>query len=288
MSFNINCPHCKRALNVTEPAFGKTVPCPGCKQPIKVPHPAAVPSSPPNQRAATQAGGAESRSQDPFHALLDACAATWAGGTESHGAQAPPPAQLPPSMPSMPDGATPDGPRGLFILNPVPPRHLPTAGHQMPMALQPRQCDAAWRVARQYAEPARPRSAKEVVVPIRSSQGDAIELPRLLRFWIQALFDSLDRATRLVVGRLPVGPWTDDPGGNVRPRVAAESGNSGPAYPGRSEDKEKASRRPDSSKEMPDVTETPKGEFPRENVRPAPELLQSASRKSIGATSIPR
>ena len=40
MSFKISCPHCAKALNVTEPAFGKTVPCPGCNQPIKVPIPA--------------------------------------------------------------------------------------------------------------------------------------------------------------------------------------------------------------------------------------------------------
>ena len=40
MSFKINCPHCAKTLNVTEPAFGKTVSCPGCKQAITVPHPA--------------------------------------------------------------------------------------------------------------------------------------------------------------------------------------------------------------------------------------------------------
>jgi len=37
MPVKMECPHCKRALNVTEVAFGKTAPCPGCKQPITVP-----------------------------------------------------------------------------------------------------------------------------------------------------------------------------------------------------------------------------------------------------------
>ena len=30
-------PHCKRTLNVSERAFGKTVPCPGCGQPVTAP-----------------------------------------------------------------------------------------------------------------------------------------------------------------------------------------------------------------------------------------------------------
>ena len=80
MSFKINCPHCKRALNVTEPAFGKTVPCPGCKQPIKVPHPAAAPATAPAQRATP-----------------------WSGGADNLAAESTP-AQLPPSMPPTPDG----------------------------------------------------------------------------------------------------------------------------------------------------------------------------------------
>jgi len=44
MSFKMNCPHCNRTLNVTEKAFGKTVPCPnpGCNGLIQ------VPSSPPH------------------------------------------------------------------------------------------------------------------------------------------------------------------------------------------------------------------------------------------------
>jgi hypothetical protein len=40
MAFTIECPHCHRTLNVTEKAFGRTLPCPGCNQPIKVPQPA--------------------------------------------------------------------------------------------------------------------------------------------------------------------------------------------------------------------------------------------------------
>jgi hypothetical protein len=37
MAFQMNCPHCAKQLNVTEKAFGKTVPCPGCNWPIDVP-----------------------------------------------------------------------------------------------------------------------------------------------------------------------------------------------------------------------------------------------------------
>ena len=39
MSFKMECPRCMKTLNVTEKAFGKTVPCPNCNQPIKVPQP---------------------------------------------------------------------------------------------------------------------------------------------------------------------------------------------------------------------------------------------------------
>jgi len=39
MSFKMECPRCMKTLNVTEKAFGKTVPCPGCNQPITVPQP---------------------------------------------------------------------------------------------------------------------------------------------------------------------------------------------------------------------------------------------------------
>ena len=37
MSFKMNCPHCAKPLNVTEKAFGKTVPCPNCNGPLIVP-----------------------------------------------------------------------------------------------------------------------------------------------------------------------------------------------------------------------------------------------------------
>ena len=50
MSFKIDCPHCKRTLNVTEKAFGKTVPCPFCSQPL------AVPQAPRPQRAVPPVG----------------------------------------------------------------------------------------------------------------------------------------------------------------------------------------------------------------------------------------
>jgi hypothetical protein len=40
MAFKMECPHCKKALNVTEVAFGKTVPCPACNGHISVPQPA--------------------------------------------------------------------------------------------------------------------------------------------------------------------------------------------------------------------------------------------------------
>ena len=80
VSLKMNCPRCKRALNVTEPAFGKTVPCPGCKQPIKVPHPAAVSATAPAQRASPRSGG-----------------------TDNLAAESTPP-QLPPPMPPPPDG----------------------------------------------------------------------------------------------------------------------------------------------------------------------------------------
>jgi len=45
MFFKMDCPHCKRSLNVTEKAFGKTVACPGCNQPINVPDLAAMMSA---------------------------------------------------------------------------------------------------------------------------------------------------------------------------------------------------------------------------------------------------
>jgi hypothetical protein len=37
MAFKMDCPYCRKILNVTEKAFGKTLPCPGCNQSIAVP-----------------------------------------------------------------------------------------------------------------------------------------------------------------------------------------------------------------------------------------------------------
>jgi hypothetical protein len=37
MSYQVNCPHCKIPLNVSEKAFGRTVPCPACGQSMMVP-----------------------------------------------------------------------------------------------------------------------------------------------------------------------------------------------------------------------------------------------------------
>jgi hypothetical protein len=51
MAFKMDCPHCRKTLNITEKAFGKTVPCPGCKQPI------AVPVSQPQTIGAAQTDG---------------------------------------------------------------------------------------------------------------------------------------------------------------------------------------------------------------------------------------
>jgi hypothetical protein len=39
MPFKIDCPHCNRVLNVTEKAYGKTLPCSGCNQPVAIPQP---------------------------------------------------------------------------------------------------------------------------------------------------------------------------------------------------------------------------------------------------------
>lgn len=51
MAFKMDCPHCRKTLNVTEKAFGKTVPCPGCNQPI------AVPQQEPTQASAARPAG---------------------------------------------------------------------------------------------------------------------------------------------------------------------------------------------------------------------------------------
>jgi hypothetical protein len=65
MPIKISCPHCTRALNVTEPAFGKTVPCPACNQPIKVPYP-VQPSGQTNQVAAPILQSEAAQNGDPM------------------------------------------------------------------------------------------------------------------------------------------------------------------------------------------------------------------------------
>ena len=65
MAFKLDCPHCKRKLNVTEKAFGKTVPCPGCNRPIKVPNPTAVPLPAPVERSAPWVDSAQGGQTTP-------------------------------------------------------------------------------------------------------------------------------------------------------------------------------------------------------------------------------
>ena len=48
MAVKISCSHCKRVLNVSDKAFGRTVPCPVCKQPITVPNKPAAPAAEPS------------------------------------------------------------------------------------------------------------------------------------------------------------------------------------------------------------------------------------------------
>lgn len=56
MTFKMNCPFCGRALNVTEKAFGKTVPCPGCNQMISVSYPTQPPPASPTMPPSDPAG----------------------------------------------------------------------------------------------------------------------------------------------------------------------------------------------------------------------------------------
>jgi len=82
MTFKMDCPHCMRKLNVTEKAFGKTVPCPGCNQPVKVPQSAAMPPS----------------------ARPVECSAPRVGSTQDGRTARTSPVQLPPGMPPVPKG----------------------------------------------------------------------------------------------------------------------------------------------------------------------------------------
>jgi hypothetical protein len=88
MTFEMDCPHCQRKLNVSEKAFGKTVSCPGCNQPIKILQPAARPPSP--------------RPAQPY--------APMGGGTQNAGPARVSPMPLPPGMPSIPGRNPPPPP----------------------------------------------------------------------------------------------------------------------------------------------------------------------------------
>ena len=97
MSFQINCPHCNRVLNVTEKAYGRVLPCPGCQQSMTVPQPAATPSPPSPDRHWSPGVGAAEEGQAVRPATL----------------------RLPAGMPPMPDGNPPERPPGdpLGFLN---------------------------------------------------------------------------------------------------------------------------------------------------------------------------
>ena len=85
MSFKMECPRCMKTLNVTEKAFGRTVPCPSCNQPIKVSQPARVPSS---ASPVERWSPGDATAQESLAARM-------------------PPVQLPAGMPPMPDGDPP-------------------------------------------------------------------------------------------------------------------------------------------------------------------------------------
>jgi hypothetical protein len=75
MSFKMDCPHCKRGLNVTEIAFGKTLPCPGCNQLVAIPQdPAILPPLPPLGRTPMPAG---TPPIPPGSGLLSVSGAQW-------------------------------------------------------------------------------------------------------------------------------------------------------------------------------------------------------------------
>ncbi len=63
MAFKMDCPHCKRTLNVPEAAFGKTVPCPGCNQTLTVPQQPESVSSPHPVGAQASSRGVERQPQ---------------------------------------------------------------------------------------------------------------------------------------------------------------------------------------------------------------------------------
>ena len=103
MSFKMDCPHCKKTLNVTEKAFGKTVPCPGCNQPIKVPHPAQM------QRQASPLGAPP----------------PWSGTAQNSNATPASARPLPAGMPPRAGGQPPAPPPKTFPETPTLPAGMP-------------------------------------------------------------------------------------------------------------------------------------------------------------------
>ena len=113
MPVKMECPHCKRPLNVTEAAFGKILPCPGCSQPIKVPLPSFH---------ASHADAPRGRSAEY-------------DGAEHNGDGASDSARpLPAGMPPMPDQGRPfdflDGATG----GSQPPRRPPNGAHGLDLS----------------------------------------------------------------------------------------------------------------------------------------------------------
>ncbi len=86
MAQKIECPHCKRILNVTEKAFGQTVCCPACNQPIRVPREAELRSFP-------------RRAEVPTRAARSSASQPETNDTET--------ATLPAGMPPIPDETPP-------------------------------------------------------------------------------------------------------------------------------------------------------------------------------------
>ena len=111
MSFKMDCPRCMKTLNVTEKAFGKTVPCPSCNQPIKVLQPT---------QPSVQTGGV-------------AGPPSWSGAEQNGHATPDTATPLPSGMPPMPDDGTPAQSAGdpLAFLN-TEPKGAPIGGRPNP------------------------------------------------------------------------------------------------------------------------------------------------------------
>jgi len=66
MAFKMDCPHCKKTLNVTEAAFGRTLPCPRCNQPVTVPEqPESLPPLRPVQASSSEPQNVSGRTRKP-------------------------------------------------------------------------------------------------------------------------------------------------------------------------------------------------------------------------------